>query len=63
MSEPTDDKIQRQAKELCWRDGKAWSLDEFQNGVSGVTMFTVVADATERVYYLNRAKKMLDQTV
>jgi hypothetical protein len=32
------------AKELCRRDGKAWSLDDFESGVSGVTMLTVFAD-------------------
>jgi hypothetical protein len=39
--------------------GKAWSLDDFENGVSGVTMLTVVADEEKRREYLNRAKMRL----
>jgi hypothetical protein len=35
------------------------SFDDFENGVSGVTMLTVVADEKERREYLNRAKVML----
>jgi hypothetical protein len=49
------------AKELCRRDGKAWSLDDFESGVSGVTMLTVVADDNDRKAYLNRAKALLKQ--
>jgi uncharacterized protein len=49
------------AKELCRRDGKAWSLDDFESGVSGVTMLTVVADDHDRETYLNRAKALLEQ--
>jgi len=49
------------AKEVCRRDGKAWSLDDFESGVSGVTMFTVVADDNDRTAYLNRAKALLEQ--
>ena len=48
------------AKELCRRDGKAWSLDDFESGVSGVTMLTVVADDNDRKAYLNRAKALLE---
>jgi hypothetical protein len=32
---------------------------DFENGVPGVTMLTVVADESERREYLNRAKTML----
>ena len=49
------------AKELCRRDGKAWSLDDFESGVSGVTMLTIVADDNDRKAYLNRAKALLKQ--
>jgi PPOX class probable FMN-dependent enzyme len=49
------------AKELCRRDSKAWSLDDFESGVSGVTMLTVVADDNERKAYLKRAKALLEQ--
>jgi hypothetical protein len=61
MSKPTEDEILQKAKELCWGGGKAWSLDDFQNGVCGVTMLTRVADATERILYLSRAKALLEQ--
>ena len=53
--------ILRKARELCRRDGKAWSLRDFENGVPGVTMLTVVADEKKRLEYLNRAKLMLKQ--
>jgi hypothetical protein len=43
---------------LCRRDGKAWSVDDFESGVSGVTM---VADNNDRKAYLNRAKALLKQ--
>ena len=56
-SEPVVEK----AKELCRRDGKAWSLDDFESGVSGVTMLTVVADDNDRKAYLNTAKALLEQ--
>ena len=49
------------AKELCRRDGKAWSLDDFENGVAGVTMLTVVADDNDRRAYLNSAKALAEQ--
>jgi PPOX class probable FMN-dependent enzyme len=49
------------AKELCRPDGKAWSLDDFEGGVSGVTMLTVVADDNDRKAYLNWAKALLEQ--
>jgi hypothetical protein len=61
MSDWGDDQIVRKAKELCRRDCKAWSLDDFENGVAGVTMLTVVADQTQRTHYLSRAKAMLEQ--
>ena len=61
MSKPTEDEILQKAKELCWGGGKAWNLDDFQNGVSGVTMLKGVADATERLLCLSRAKEMLEQ--
>jgi hypothetical protein len=41
-------------------DGKAWSLHDFARK-SGVTMFTVVANASSRTEYLNRAKAFLEQ--
>jgi hypothetical protein len=50
---------QKKARELCRTEGKAWSLRDFENGVPGVTMLTVVADESERREYLNRAKTML----
>jgi hypothetical protein len=44
MSSPSEEQILEKAKELCRCEGKAWNLDDFKNGVSGVTMLTVVAD-------------------
>jgi hypothetical protein len=39
---------------------KAWSLEDFENGVSGAaTMLTVVAAEKRRREYLNQAKVML----
>jgi hypothetical protein len=61
MSAPSEDQILEKAKELCRCEGKAWNLDDFENGVSGVTMLTVVADDNDRTYYLNRAKAFLKQ--
>jgi hypothetical protein len=61
MSKSTEDEIIQKAKELCRGSGKAWSPDDFQNGMPGVTMLTRVADATERLLYLSRAKAMLEQ--
>jgi hypothetical protein len=49
------------AKELCRRDGKACSLDDFEKGVAGVTMLTVVADDNDRRAYLNIAKALAEQ--
>jgi hypothetical protein len=40
---------------------KAWNLDDFENGVSGVTTLTVVADDNDRTKYLDRAKAFLKQ--
>ena len=37
----------------------AWSLSDFEKGVFGVTMLTVVADERKRLEYLNRAREML----
>ena len=50
--------LQKKARELR-SEGKAWSLRDFENGVPGVTMLTVVADENKRREYLNRAKVML----
>jgi transcriptional regulator with XRE-family HTH domain len=60
MSAPKD-QILEKAKELCRCEGKAWNLDDFGNGVLGVTMLTVVADDNDRTYYLHRAKAFLKQ--
>jgi hypothetical protein len=61
MSKPVEEKILQKAKELCRRGGKAWSLDDFRQDVSGVTMFTRVADAADRNLYLRQARTMLEQ--
>jgi hypothetical protein len=61
MSELTEDEIFQKAKDLCRKDGKAWSLDDLQNRVPGVTMLTVVADDNDRKYYLTRATAFLKQ--
>ena len=53
-ADPTEE-----TRELCRSEGKAWSLRDFENGVPGVTMLTVVADENKRREYLNRAKVML----
>jgi hypothetical protein len=37
MSPPSEDQILEKAKEQCRCEGKAWNLDDFKNGVSGVT--------------------------
>jgi hypothetical protein len=51
--------LHKKARELCYRDGMAWSLEDLKNRVSGVTMLTVVADEKKRREYLNRAREML----
>jgi hypothetical protein len=51
--------LQKLARDLCRREGNAWSLKDFENGVPGVTMLTVVADENKRREYLARAKVML----
>ena len=56
MCELSEDPILEKAQELCCRDGKAWSLDDFGNGVPGVTMLTVVADDSERTEYLHEGE-------
>lgn len=62
MSELSQEQIlQKKARQLCRRDGKAWSLDDFKNGVPGVTMLTVVADEKKRGEYLNLAKVMISR--
>jgi hypothetical protein len=61
MSPPSEDQILEKAKEQCRCEGKAWNLDDFKNGVSGVTMLRVVADDNDRTKYLNRAKAFLKQ--
>jgi hypothetical protein len=36
MFELSQDQILRKkARQVCSREGKAWSLDDFENGVSG----------------------------
>ena len=61
MSAPSEEQILEKAKELCRCEGKAWNLDDFKNGVSGVTMLAVVADDNDRTKYLNRANAILKQ--
>jgi hypothetical protein len=51
--------LHKKARQLCIGEGKAWSLKDFENGVPGVTMLTVVADERKRREYLNRARLML----
>jgi hypothetical protein len=51
--------VRKMARNLCLREGYAWSLKDLENGVPGVTMLTVVADEKKRREYLNRAKVML----
>jgi hypothetical protein len=51
--------LHKKARQLCIGEGKAWSLKDFENGVPGVTMLTVVADEKKRREYLDRAKLML----
>jgi hypothetical protein len=51
----------KKARQLCHRDGMAWSRQEFENGVNGVTMLTVVADERKRREYLNRARALLEK--
>jgi hypothetical protein len=52
--------LRKLARQLCYRDGMAWSLSDFEKGVSGVTMLTVVADERKRREYLKRARAMLN---
>lgn len=61
MSAPNADQILEKAQELCSGEGKAWNLNDFENGVSGVTMLTVVADDNDRTRYLIQAKAFLKQ--
>jgi hypothetical protein len=51
--------LQKKARDLCRQEGNAWTLKDFENGVPGVTMLTVVADEKKRREYLNRAKMMV----
>jgi hypothetical protein len=51
--------LHKKARQLCIDEGKAWSPKDFENGVPGVTMLTVVADEKKRREYLDRAKLML----
>jgi hypothetical protein len=53
--------LHKKARQLCIGEGKAWSLSlkDFENGVPGVTMLTVVADEKKRREYRDRAKFML----
>ena len=48
--------LHKMAKQLCYREGMAWSLGDFEKGVSGVTIFSVVADEKKRREYLSRAR-------
>jgi hypothetical protein len=52
--------IHKLAKQLCYSEGMAWSLRDFEKGVSGVTVFTVVVDEKKKQGYLNRARLMLN---
>jgi hypothetical protein len=47
--------LRKLARQLCYRDGMAWSLSDFEKGVFGV--LTVVADERKRREYLNRARE------
>jgi hypothetical protein len=40
--------LRKMARDLCRREGNAWSLKDFENGVPRVTMLTMVADEKER---------------
>ena len=60
MPKATKDEILRKAKELCRCDGKTWSPDDFEDGVAGVTMLTIVAEDSDRKAHLKRAKAFLD---
>ena len=40
--------LQKEARQLCYREGLAWSLQDFENSVPGVTMLTVVANDRKR---------------
>jgi hypothetical protein len=48
--------LQKKARDLCRREGNAWSPKDFENGVPGVTMLTVIADEKKQREYLDRAK-------
>jgi hypothetical protein len=61
MLELSEVQILRKAKDLCRLDCKTWSIHDFEAGVAGVTMFTVVADDGARTEYLNRAKALLEE--
>jgi hypothetical protein len=61
MSRLTKGEILKKAKKLCRCDGKTWSVDDFENGVAGVTMLTVVAEDSDRTEYLSRAKALLEK--
>ena len=51
--------LQKFGRDLCRSEGNAWSVKDFENGVPGVTMLTVVADEKKQRENLNRAKVML----
>ena len=51
--------IRQMARQLCYGEGMAWSLRDFEKGVFGVTIFTVVADEKKKREYLNRARETL----
>jgi hypothetical protein len=59
LSELTEDQILQKAKDLCYSEGNARSLNDLKNRVPGVSMVTVVAKDNDRTEYLNRAKALL----
>ena len=61
MFELSEVQILRKARDLCRLDGKTWSIHDFENGVAGVTMFTVVADDSARAEYLDMARAFLEK--
>jgi hypothetical protein len=58
----TEGLILQRAKEMCHKDGKAWSLDDLENHVPGVTMVTLIASDDDRIEYLNRSREFLEKT-
>jgi hypothetical protein len=58
MTEPTEDDILQRAKELARMDGNAWD-DEEGRGEQAEGEVAVITDESERIEYLNRAKRQL----